>query len=89
MDNLHSHIDINSEAFIKNKDHHLGLRNQLMEKLEKVKKFGGEKNVDRHHKRGKFLPRERIERILDDGSPFLELSSLAGADVYDSKVPSA
>ena len=89
MDNLHSHIDINSEAFIKNKDHHLGLRNRLMEKLEEVKKCGGEKNVDRHHKRGKFLPRERIERILDDGSPFLELSALAGADVYDSNVPSA
>src|SRR5262245_460717 len=39
---------------------------------------GGQKYVDRHHARGKLLARERIELLLDEGSPFLELSPLAG-----------
>ena len=39
---------------------------------------GGPSKVERHHKRGKLLPRERIELLLDPGSPFLELSPLAG-----------
>ncbi len=39
---------------------------------------GGEKYVDRHHERGKLLPRERIELLIDEGSAFLELSPLAG-----------
>src|SRR3954469_16264172 len=39
---------------------------------------GGEKYVDRHHARGRLLPRERIELLLDEGSAFLELSPLAG-----------
>ena len=39
---------------------------------------GGERSVDRHHKRGKLLPRERIELLVDEGSAFLELSPLAG-----------
>ena len=39
---------------------------------------GGEKYVDRHHERGKLLPRERIELLVDEGSAFLELSPLAG-----------
>ena len=39
---------------------------------------GGEKNVDRHHDRGKLMPRERIELLIDEGSAFLELSPLAG-----------
>jgi len=39
---------------------------------------GGQKYVDRHHARGKFLPRERIELLVDPGSAFLELSPLAG-----------
>ncbi|MGH3331030.1 MAG: carboxyl transferase domain-containing protein, partial [Nocardioidaceae bacterium] len=39
---------------------------------------GGQKYVDRHHRRGKLLPRERIELLVDEGSAFLELSPLAG-----------
>ncbi|RYI99698.1 MAG: acyl-CoA carboxylase subunit beta, partial [Actinomycetales bacterium] len=39
---------------------------------------GGQKYVDRHHARGKLLPRERIELLIDEGSAFLELSPLAG-----------
>ena len=50
---------------------------------------GGEKAVARHRARGKMLPRERIDRILDPGSPFFELSPLAGDAVYPFPTPSA
>ncbi len=89
MDRLSSKVDVNSVAFNENKEFHLGLRSELMSRLETVKKGGGEKAVDRHHKRNKLLPRERIERILDEGSPFIELSALAATDLYDTDVPSA
>lgn len=89
MDKLHSSIDRHSTDFKENQAFNLGLRQELMAKLEEVKKGGGDQYVDRHHKRGKLLPRERIERILDDGSPFIELSSLAADGVYETDVPSA
>lgn len=56
-----------------------------------VQEGGGKKAVDRHHARGKLLPRERIDRILDPGSPFLELSALAAWEMYENEggVPSA
>jgi acetyl-CoA carboxylase carboxyltransferase component len=51
---------------------------------------GGRKYVDRHHARGKLLPRERIELLVDEGSAFLELSPLAGwALTTPSGVPSS
>jgi acetyl-CoA carboxylase carboxyltransferase component len=50
---------------------------------------GGEKAVDRHRSRGKLLARERIDRLLDPGSAFLELNALAAWDVYGGQAPSA
>lgn len=80
-----------SATFVANKEHNLSLLGELKSRLQKVEKGGGEKSVERHHKRGKLLPRERIEKILDDGSPFLELSALAADDLYEAEggVPSA
>ena len=90
MDTLTSKVDVNSTAFKENKEFHYALRTELYDRLDHVKKGGGDKAVDRHHKREKLLPRERIERILDEGSPFVELSSLAAWDLYDGiDVPSA
>ena len=91
MNILSTQVDSNSDAFKKNKEHNLNLLNGLREKLEVVKKAGGDKSVDRHRSREKMLPRERIEMILDEGSPFLELSALAANDLYDKEgpVPSA
>lgn len=89
MDVIHSQIDKNSKEFKENYAFHQGLRKELIQRLEKVRLGGGEKNVQRHHERGKFLPRERIFKILDEGSPFLELSTLAAEGVYDTDVPSA
>ncbi len=89
MDQLHSNIDINSEIYKNNREFHLKLRDELIKKVESVRSGGGEKYVERHHERGKFLPRERIGRILDEGSPFLELSSLSADGMYGGDVPSA
>ena len=61
----------------------------LHKKLDEVKQGGGAKAQERHLSRGKLLPRERIERLLDQGAPFLEFSQLAALDVYDDFVPSA
>jgi 3-methylcrotonyl-CoA carboxylase beta subunit len=61
----------------------------LISRLNEIKKGGEVSSVKRHHDRGKFLPRERIERILDEGSAFIELSSLAAYQVYDDVVPAA
>lgn len=89
MDILTSEIEVNSDAYKENYFYHESLRDLLLDNLSKVKLGGGEDAVNRHHKRGKFLPRERIDRILDEGSPFIELSSLAGFDLYEDDVPSA
>jgi acetyl-CoA carboxylase carboxyltransferase component len=50
---------------------------------------GGDRAVERHRSRGKLLARERIDRLLDPGSAFLELNALAAWDVYDGQAPSA
>eukprot|EP00850_Spirogloea_muscicola_P004058 SM000017S02798 [mRNA] locus=s17:331791:335191:+ [translate_table: standard] len=60
----------------------------LAAEVAKVREGGGAKAVERHRARGKLLPRERIDRLLDRGSPFLELSQLAGRGLYEDDVPS-
>jgi 3-methylcrotonyl-CoA carboxylase beta subunit len=91
MDTLVSSAEVGGAQFLANKEHNLSLLSGLKERLERVSKAGGEASVERHHKRGKLLPRERVERLLDEGSPFLELSSLAADELYEKEgpVPSA
>ena len=60
---------------------------ELRKAVLKVHEGGGEKARERHHKHGKLLPRDRIELLLDPGSDFLELSSLAGFELYDDELP--
>ena len=62
---------------------------ELRERLAVVRQGGGEAARERHVKRGKLLPRERVDRLLDPGSPFLELSPLAAYELYDDPVPAA
>ena len=50
---------------------------------------GTEKSRERHVSRGKLLPRDRVERLLDPGSPFLEIGQLAACDMYEGEVPGA
>lgn len=90
MDVLASSIDRNSDEFKANKEFHLTLKKELQSKLEKAHAGGGSATVEKHRGRGKLLARERIDAILDAGSPFLELSALAGDGVYGAtEVPSA
>lgn len=89
MDVIETSIDVNSEIFNENKFYHQALRDELFLKLKKIKDGGGIDQVKRHHERKKFLARERIEKILDEGSPFIELSTLAAYNLYEEEVPSA
>src|SRR5881409_1370560 len=75
---LPTRVEPRSEAFLAN---HAGMLEQvryLHEQLALARAGGGEKYVARHRERGKLLPRERIELLLDRDAPFLELSPLAG-----------
>ena len=62
---------------------------ELRERTARVTVGGGEKAVERHRSRGKLTARERIDRLVDPGSTFLELSALAAWDVYEGQAPSA
>src|SRR5689334_25004066 len=66
-----------------------GLVAELDRELERVRAGGGEKAVERHRARGKLLARERIERLVDPGAAFLELSPLAAHGMYDGEAPGA
>jgi 3-methylcrotonyl-CoA carboxylase beta subunit len=61
----------------------------LREKVARIEQDGSEEARQRHTERGKLLPRERIRRLLDDGSPFLEFSHFAAFGMYDAEVPAA
>jgi 3-methylcrotonyl-CoA carboxylase beta subunit len=84
-----SAISTRSEAFRANAEAMQALVDDLQEKVQRVKQGGGEKARERHAGRGKLLPRERVRRLLDPGSPFLELSQLAAYGMYDDEVPAA
>jgi 3-methylcrotonyl-CoA carboxylase beta subunit len=68
---------------------HLELIADLEARLVRGRDGGGEKARRRHLERGKLLPRDRVERLCDPGTPFLELSALAGEELYDGAAPGA
>uniref|UniRef100_S4RQV6 Methylcrotonoyl-CoA carboxylase beta chain, mitochondrial n=2 Tax=Petromyzon marinus TaxID=7757 RepID=S4RQV6_PETMA len=80
--------DTTSATYQENYENMQSLVTEMKERVEKVKQGGGEKARALHTSRGKLLPRERIDRLLDPGSPFLELSQFAGYELYgDENVP--
>ncbi len=89
MTQLKSSIKTGDKVFQANKKNMEALVADLKEKLINIENGGGEKARKRHTDRGKLLPRERIDRLIDPGSPFLELSALAAHEVYDDNVPAA
>ncbi len=89
MPPIESKIDPRSEEFQKNREAMLGLVQELKERQAQVAMGGGEKAQARHRSRGKLLPRERIQLVLDQGTPFLELSPLAAYGMYDNESPGA
>jgi 3-methylcrotonyl-CoA carboxylase beta subunit len=86
---LTSHADPSSPEFERNAAEHGRLLAELSERLDRAAAGGGEKARARHVERGKLLPRDRVNRLLDLGSPFLELSPLAAEDLYDNVAPGA
>ena len=86
---LTSAADPASAEFERNEAEHRRLAAELRERLALAAAGGGEKARARHVERGKLLPRERVDQLLDPGSPFLELAPLAADDLYDGGAPGA
>jgi len=86
---LTSKINPDSAEFRANREAMEALVTDLREKVAKIALGGSERSRERHISRGKLLPRERVERLLDPGTPFLELSQMAAYGMYDDQVPSA
>ncbi|XP_067046481.1 methylcrotonoyl-CoA carboxylase beta chain, mitochondrial-like [Acropora muricata] len=79
----------NSSEFQENKEKMASIVQDLQTVVEKIQLGGDEKARERHTSKGKMLPRDRITCLLDSGSPFLELSQLAGYKMYgEEEVPS-
>jgi acetyl-CoA carboxylase carboxyltransferase component len=89
MDVLRSHIQTESPEFGRNKAHHEALAKDLRRRLDSVHAGVSPQAVELQRKRGKLLVRERIERLLDPDTPFLELSALAAGGLYGDEIPSA
>lgn len=79
----------NSPEFEENRKTMQELVDDLREKISKIELGGGDKARERHTSRGKLLPRERIDALLDAGSPFLEIGALAAYQVYEDDIPAA
>jgi 3-methylcrotonyl-CoA carboxylase beta subunit len=86
---LTTNADPGSSEYERNQAEHQRLVGELRERLARAAAGGGEKARARHAERGKLLPRERVDRLLDPGSPFLELAPLAAEDLYDGAAPGA
>ncbi len=89
MPRLQSEIDSSSERFRANHERMTALAADLRKQLETVALGGGEDARRKHTSRGKLLPRERVQSLLDTGSPFLELSPLAAHGMYGGDAPAA
>ncbi len=86
---LKSTVDRRGEDFQRNAGHHRQAIDDLNQVVAKIREGGGSRARQKHLDRGKLLPRERVRRLLDEGSPFLELSQLAAQGLYDGEVPAA
>ena len=86
---LTSSVDEGSESYRRYAAHNRALAEELRSKVAAAALGGPEKHRERHVARGKLLPRERVERLLDPGSPFLEIGQLAACDMYKGEAPGA
>src|ERR1051326_881564 len=86
---IESKIVTDSDEFQQRSAHNRTLAEKLRADVAKAAKGGSEQHRKRHVERGKLLPRDRVERLLDPGSPFLEIGQLAAFDLYHHEVPGA
>jgi 3-methylcrotonyl-CoA carboxylase beta subunit len=89
METLASQLDTSSDQFSANAEAQLSLVHELKKRLAVAALGGPEKSRERHISRGKLLPRERINYLLDEGSPFLEIAPLAANGMYNDDSPGA
>ncbi len=89
LESIRSTIDVTSPEYQQNCDYHASLAEELRQRLAQVRQGGGLKYRQQHEARGKLFVRQRIDRLLDPGSPFLELSPLAAWGLYDDQAPGA
>ena len=81
LDRLESHVDVSSPEFRKNHERMSALVAELRDRSASVRQGGGEKYIERHRAQGKLPARDRISKLLDPGSPFLELSRRGSSQV--------
>src|ERR1700761_621461 len=86
---IETKIATDSDEFRANAAHNRALVDKLRADVAQAALGGSEKSRERHLSRNKLLPRDRVERLLDPGSPFLEIGQLAANDLYDGEVPGA
>jgi len=86
---IESHVDTGSAEFRENRNHMEGLVADLRARLAKAAAGGGEEAIKRQREQGKLPTRERIELLLDRGTPFLEVGALAASGLYDGAAPGA
>ena len=89
MSKIETKLNARSADFQANAAAMRALVDDLHKQFAKVEQGGGEAARAKHTARGKLLPRDRVERLLDPGSPFLEIGQLAACDLYDGEVPGA
>ncbi|MDH3646707.1 MAG: methylcrotonoyl-CoA carboxylase [Gammaproteobacteria bacterium] len=89
MPTLASNVDTHAAEFQDNAKHMRALVADLAQQVSRAAQGGGERARQKHLSREKLLPRDRIDALLDSGSPFLELSSLAADGLYDNQAPCA
>ncbi len=89
MDRIASRMGTTTDEFTANRRVHEALVAELRARLDLIREGGGERARRRQRALGKLTARERIDALLDPGSPFLELSPLAAWDMYDNEAPSA
>jgi len=78
-------LDKRADIYQENYDQMVQAVSELKSKIKQIARGGDEKARTRHLSKGKLLPRDRIQKLIDPGSPFLEFSQLAGYQLYDQE----
>ena len=89
MTTIHTRLNPRSEEFLANSQAMQALVDDLRQKVAQAALGGGEEARNKHIGRGKLLPRERVQALLDPGTPFLEFSQLAAYEMYRNEAPCA
>ena len=87
MSLIETKINKDSDKFISNYEYHKDLATDLNNKIEEIRKMGNADKVEKHRSRGKLTARERIDKLKDRDTEFLELSEFAGYDLYEDNIP--